>query len=123
MAWYRSFYQLIASHKLHEIRSSAGGPIMIVQVTAHAVKHGIFDVTDELAELSLSLALFNLLPIPILDGGHLLEFAIEKIRSGRRMTPEQKQNFMLAGLAVIGILFVLIMFNDILRTIHHQVPQ
>lgn len=118
-----AIWHLISSHQLRQIRQTAGGPIFIAEVTNMAVQGGPPAVLEELAELSLSLALFNLLPIPILDGGHLLEFAIEKIRSGRRMTPEQKQNFMLAGLAVIGVLFVLIMFNDVLRTIHHQLPQ
>ena len=114
---------LIVHHNISQLRQSAGGPLYMVEMTSVAVKGGPIEVLSLLGQLSMSLALFNLLPIPILDGGHLLEFAIEKIRSGRRMTPEQKQNFMLAGLAVIGVLFVLIMFNDVLRTIHHQFPQ
>ncbi|HEX5322229.1 MAG TPA: M50 family metallopeptidase [Capsulimonadaceae bacterium] len=123
VAWLAGIKNLIIHHRFSQIRQNAGGPIFMAEMTKSAVKHGPIDVVLLLAQLSMSLAIFNLLPIPILDGGHLLEFAIEKIRSGRRMTPEQKQNFMLAGLAVIGILFVLIMFNDILRTIHHQLPQ
>lgn len=123
VSWFEMIKGLIAHHNFSQLRQSAGGPIFMAEMTKTAVKEGPIDVLLLLGQLSMSLALFNLLPIPILDGGHLLEFAIEKIRSGRRMTPEQKQNFMLAGLAVIGVLFVLIMFNDVLRTVHHQFPQ
>jgi regulator of sigma E protease len=121
--WFVGIKSLIVNHSLSQIRRSAGGPLFMAQMTKSAVQHGPLDVLSLLAQLSMSLAIFNLLPIPILDGGHLLEFAIEKVRRGQRLTPEQKQNFMLAGLAVIGALFVLIMFNDIVRTIHHALPQ
>lgn len=123
VAWFAMIKSLIAHHSISQLRQNAGGPIYMAEMTRSAVKQGPIQVLMLLAQLSMSLALFNLLPIPILDGGHLLEFAIEKVRSGRRLTPEQKQNFMLAGLAVIGVLFVLIMFNDVLRTVHHHILQ
>ena len=67
-----------------------------------------------MASLSISLAVFNLLPIPILDGGHLLTFFIEWVRRGKRLTDQQQQWFMMTGLGIIATLFVLIMSNDII---------
>ncbi len=120
--WSRLVGGLFRRHNIAEIRKSAGGPIFMAQMTKQAVNAGGPNVPLLAANLTMSLALFNLLPIPILDGGHLLVFFIEACRRGRRLTMEQQQNFMLAGLAVIGVLFVLIMFNDILRTIHPTGP-
>jgi regulator of sigma E protease len=106
---------LIRNHKLSEFRSHAGGPIYIAEVTSQAVRQGPPFELSLAAQLSISLAIFNLFPIPILDGGHLLLFFVEAVRRGRRLTLEQQQNFMLAGLAIIGILFIFIMINDVTR--------
>jgi len=107
----------------HQLQKNAGGMIFMYQATGLAVKSGPLTVVNLLANLSLSLAIFNLLPIPVLDGGHLLSFFIEWVRRGKRLTEQQQQAFMMTGLAIIGILFVLIMSNDIMRTIRHQLPQ
>ena len=107
----------------HELHKAAGGIIFMYQATGLAVKSGLPDVVSMLASLSISLAIFNLLPIPVLDGGHLLTFFIEWVRRGKRLTDQQQQAFLMTGLAIIGILFVLIMSNDIIRTVTHQLPQ
>lgn len=106
-----------------ELHKAAGGIIFMYQATGLAVKSGLPDVVSMLASLSISLAVFNLLPIPILDGGHLLTFFIEWVRRGKRLTDQQQQVFLMTGLAIIGVLFVLIMSNDIIRTVTHQLPQ
>ena len=106
-----------------ELHKAAGGIIFMYQATGLAVKSGLPDVVSMLASLSISLAIFNMLPIPILDGGHLLTFFIEWIRRGKRLTDQQQQWFLMTGLGIIGILFVLIMSNDIVRTVTHQLPQ
>ena len=106
-----------------EVQKAAGGIIFMYQATGLAVKSGLPDVVQMLASLSISLAIFNLLPIPVLDGGHLLTFFIEWVRRGKRLTDQQQQAFLMTGLAIIGVLFVLIMSNDIIRTITHQLPQ
>ncbi len=107
----------------HKLQNSTGGIIYMYQATTLADKNGPVQVVSLLAQLSISLAIFNLLPIPILDGGHLLAFFIEWVRRGKKMTEQQQQAFLMTGLAVIGVLFVLIMTKDILRTIQHQLPQ
>lgn len=123
------FVQLGSLLRHHELRKSAGGIIFMYQATGLAVQGGplkpdnLFKTTYLMAQLSISLFIFNLLPIPILDGGHLLTFFIEWVRGGRKMTEEWQQRFMLTGLAIIAVLFVLVMSNDIMRTLHHQLPQ
>lgn len=105
------------------IRQNTGSLISIGAVTYSAVEHGPGYIVWIAAQLTMSLALFNMLPIPILDGGHLLIFLIEALRRGRRLSPQQQQNFMLAGLVCIGLLFLAVMSNDILKMINHQLPQ
>jgi len=112
-------WDMVKKHSLHQFQQNAEGPVGIAVTTYQAVKTGFPDVYFLAAQLSVSLAIFNLLPIPILDGGHLLMFAVEASRRGRRLSMQQTQNFMLAGLAIIGLLFVAIMVNDISQHIHH----
>ena len=90
--------------------------------TNQAAQHGPIVVLDLWAQLTISLAIFNLLPIPVLDGGHLLIIAIEGFRRGRRLTVQQQQNFMIAGLAIIATLFVLITTRGIIRLIEGKLP-
>ncbi len=119
-----SIFATLASILQHgKLHQSAGGIIRMYQSTALAVANGPFEVVSLAAQLSISLAIFNLLPIPILDGGHLLSFFIEWVRRGKKMTEQQQQAFLMTGLAIIAVLFVLIMTNDILRTLQHQTPQ
>jgi regulator of sigma E protease len=67
-----------------------------------------------LALISINLGLINLLPIPILDGGHLVMFAIEAVRR-RRVSPRVRDGVVLAGLVVIVSLTLLALRNDIVR--------
>ena len=110
-------------HQPSQIKENAGGIIYMYQMTGVVAKNGLVEKLNLMASLSISLAIFNLLPIPVLDGGHLLTFFIEWVRRGKRMTDQQQQAFLMTGLAIIGVLFVLVMSNDILRTVRHQLPQ
>ena len=106
-----------------ELHKATGGIVFMYQATGFAVKNGANEVVSLMAGLSISLAVFNLLPIPILDGGHLLTFFIEWVRRGKRLTDQQQAAFLMTGLAIIGILFILINSHDIIRTLTHQLPQ
>ena len=117
---FRGLAYLIHHRELHK---AAGGIIFMYQATGLAVKSGLPDVVSMLASLSISLAVFNLLPIPILDGGHLLTFFIEWVRRGKRLTDQQQQASLMFGLAIIFVLFIAIVSNDIIRTVTHQLPQ
>ncbi len=106
-----------------QLKENAGGIIFMYQATGVVAKNGLVDKVNLMASLSVSLAVFNLLPIPVLDGGHLLTFFIEWVRRGKRLTEQQQQWFLMTGLGIIGLLFLAIMSNDILRTVNHQLPQ
>ena len=109
----QSIYKLLAG----EVPlNSLGGPILIAQVAGKQAKLGVAHLVNFMAVLSVNLFLLNLLPIPILDGGHLLFFVVEAIR--RKPVPvkhrEVAQGF---GLMLILALMILVFYQDILRLV------
>ncbi len=91
---------------------SIGGPIAITKITASAVQKGVGQLLIVIFIITINLGILNLLPIPILDGGHILIFSIEAIL-GRRLSQGLRQAVALVGLLVIISLFVVAMWNDI----------
>jgi len=90
------------------------GPITIAQVAGETATYGLEVYLGFLALLSISLGVMNLLPIPVLDGGHLLYYAIEAVI--RRPVPERIQAFGLQlGLLLISGIMVLAIYNDVNR--------
>ncbi len=90
------------------------GPITIAQVAGETASYGLDVYLGFLAILSISLGVLNLLPIPVLDGGHLLYYAIEGIT--RRPVPEKIQELGLQlGLLLISGIMVLAIYNDVSR--------
>ena len=96
------------------LRESVTGPIGIFYITAKAAETGIIAVLNLMGVLSISLAIFNLLPLPILDGGHLALLFIEKIK-GRQISPKIEHRITQTGFVLIVTLAVLVAYNDILR--------
>jgi regulator of sigma E protease len=93
---------------------NVNGPITIAQVAGETATYGLDVYLGFLALLSISLGVLNLLPIPVLDGGHLLYYAIEAVI--RRPVPERIQAWGLQlGLLMISGLMVLAMYNDVNR--------
>ena len=103
-----------------EGREGLAGPIGIAQVTGEVAKTGVLPFVGFVAILSLNLALFNLLPIPALDGGRLLFVIIEAVRGGRRVPPKREAIIHLAGFMFLICIIVLISFNDIGRLIRGE---
>ena len=93
---------------------SLGGPIMIAQLTGQAAHSGMGDLIALMAFLSLQLAIMNLLPIPVLDGGWLLFLGIEAIM-GKPLNQKGMQIAQTIGFAALMTLFVVVSYNDILR--------
>ncbi|MBQ0714278.1 RIP metalloprotease RseP [Paraperlucidibaca wandonensis] len=90
------------------------GPITIVKVAGQTADIGWQAMLGFMALLSVSLGVLNLLPIPVLDGGHLLYYAIEAV--WRRPLPEAVQQFGLrVGVAIMGSVMLLAILNDIRR--------
>ncbi len=96
------------------LRESVGGPIAIVALLSQVDRLPLGNYFTVMASLSLSLAVFNLLPIPVLDGGHMTILTVEVLRR-RRLEPETHKVVALMGLAIVGVLFVLIMSKDIMK--------
>lgn len=93
---------------------SIGGPIMIGELAADAGRAGIEPFLEMMALISINLAIINMLPIPILDGGRLLFFALEAIKRGP-LSYRVRQIAAYIGLVLIILLMVLAFKNDIER--------
>jgi regulator of sigma E protease len=91
-----------------------GGPIRIAQVSGQVASVGGTAFINLAAVLSVSIGLLNLFPIPLLDGGHLLFYAIEAVR-GRPLSERAQEVGFRIGLAIVLMLMIFATFNDILR--------
>jgi regulator of sigma E protease len=91
-----------------------GGPIMIAKMAGDQAKSGIGNLIFFIALISVNLAIINLLPIPILDGGHLLFFSIEAVK-GNPVSLKVREVAQQIGLFIILLLVVLVFYNDIFR--------
>ena len=100
--------------------SDLGGPIAIAQVSVQAARGGIETLLLLVALISINVAVFNLLPIPILDGGQILLNIAETIR-GSAFSTQTRERILKGGLLIIGLLFVTVMFNDISRNMQNIV--
>jgi len=111
-----TFYVL---EKILERRMSArslSGPIGIAQISGEAYRAGIPDLLMLVSFISLQLGIFNLLPIPILDGGMILLLLIEGLMR-RDLSLQVKERVVQAGMVILLLLLVFVMYNDILKTI------
>ncbi len=91
-----------------------GGPILMAEVTARVVELGIEPLLRWTALISANIGLLNLLPIPVLDGGHLLFYAIEALRRRPLSRRVQEIGFQI-GLALVLMLVVFVNLNDLVR--------
>ncbi len=91
-----------------------GGPIMIFDIAAKAGRQGLQQFLWMMALISINLGLINLLPIPVLDGGHLMLFAIEAVKR-KELTQRTRQIAYYIGFSLIVLLMLLAMKNDIER--------
>lgn len=92
--------------------TTLGGPIAIARTSVAAAQTGFEPLLTLIAFLSINLAVLNLLPVPILDGGQILVTLAEGAR-GRPFTIRTRENLMKAGVAFILVLFTIVMFNDL----------
>ncbi|MEO8757721.1 MAG: RIP metalloprotease RseP [Devosia sp.] len=90
-----------------------GGPVKVAKVSGEVATLGIVALINLAALLSLNIGLFNLLPVPVLDGGHLLYYVIEAIR-GRPLSQKAQEIGFRVGFAIVGSLMVFTLLNDTL---------
>jgi len=91
-----------------------GGPIMIAQMAGDQAKEGIPNLIYFIAFISINLAIVNFLPIPVLDGGHLVFFMIEAI-SGSPISLRMREITQQIGIVVLLVLTVFVFYNDFVR--------
>jgi regulator of sigma E protease len=96
--------------------SELGGPIMIAQASVQAARGGAEQLLFLLALISTNLAVFNLLPIPILDGGQIVITVLEGIK-GKAFSLRTREYILRAGLAAVLLLFALVTYNDLRRLV------
>lgn len=95
------------------------GPLGIARMSGQAAKHGPISFLGLMAVISLNLGLINLLPIPILDGGHVLLLAIEGIMR-RDLSIAVKERFVQVGLVFLLAVFAFVMYSDILKLVQSR---
>ena len=92
--------------------SQLGGPIRIAKITGQVAEIGILPFISIMAYISISLGLINLFPIPMLDGGHLMFYAFEKVL-GRPLSQKTQEGFFRIGLFLLISLMFFTTFNDL----------
>ncbi len=107
---------LVKLVKMEISAKALSGPITIVQASGESLKAGVFSFIFLMSYISINLAIINLLPVPILDGGHLLFFVIEAIIR-RPVTGRVREVAVQFGLLFIAFLFALVIYNDISRIV------
>lgn len=91
-----------------------GGPVAIYSVSAQAAESGWANVLQLMAALSINLGIFNLIPIPALDGGKIVMNILEAIRK-KPLKQETESYITLAGVAIMVVLMLVVTWNDIMR--------
>jgi regulator of sigma E protease len=113
---FESFKMLITGQfKLDDL----GGPVRTAEMTSQIAKQGIVQLTSWTALLSLYLGIFNLLPVPALDGSRLLFLGLEAVRR-RPLDPNKESMVHFIGFAMLMLLMLVVTYNDILRLVRGE---
>ena len=97
-----------------EAADQVGGPLRIAQISGQVATIGLAALVHLAAVLSISIGLLNLFPVPLLDGGHLLFYAVEAVR-GRPLSERAQEMGFRIGLGLVLMLMVFATYNDILH--------
>ena len=97
-----------------EAADQVGGPLRIAQISGQVATIGVAALIHLAAVLSISIGLLNLFPVPLLDGGHLLFYAVEAVR-GRPLSERAQEMGFRIGLGLVLMLMVFATYNDILH--------
>ena len=94
-----------------------GGPVAIFQITKEVIAEGFWMVWVLAIILNIALGIFNLIPIPSLDGGHLFILGIEAI-AGRSLPKKIHKWICISGMILLILILVLVTINDVIRLLH-----
>lgn len=95
-----------------------GGPILIAQMAGSQVRKGFLPFIFLMAVLSVNLGVLNLLPVPVLDGGHLCFFLIEAV-TGREVNIKWREIAQQVGFFLLILLMIFVFYNDIIRILNN----
>lgn len=109
---YKAFWYMAAGRI--SLRQSVTGPIGMFYITSQAASYGIIPLLNLIALISINLAILNLMPFPVLDGGHIALLALEKIR-GKALGIKVERILTQAGMAMIITLALAVTYNDVLN--------
>lgn len=109
---YKAFWRMLTGRL--SLRESVTGPLGIFYVTSQAASAGIIALLHLVAVLNISLAIFNLLPLPVLDGGHIALLGLEKIR-GKTLGLKAERFITQIGLTFIIAIAIIVTYNDVAR--------
>ena len=98
-----------------------GGPVMIFDVTSKAAEAGWYSLLRIMAIISINLAVFNLLPLPVLDGGQIVINSLEAVRR-KPLSMKFQERFQTVGVIMIIGLMLFVTFNDVGRMIRDMLP-
>jgi regulator of sigma E protease len=101
-------------------RPQLAGPIGIAQLSGEVARAGWIPLLEFTALLSINLAILNILPIPMLDGGRLLFVALEWVRRGKRISPQREGLVHLVGFAVLMAIVAVVSYFDISRILRGE---
>ena len=110
---FQGFGQLIQKFNMNDLN----GPVKTFEVTGQIARQGIVQLTNWAAMLSLYLGIFNLLPIPAMDGSRLVFLGIEALK-GKPIHPSREGMIHFVGFAMLFLLMIAVTYNDILRLIN-----
>ena len=109
---YKAMWLMVSGRM--SVKESVTGPLGMFVITSEAARMGLAALVHLVAVLSISLAIFNLLPLPALDGGHIFLMGVEKIR-GKALSAKADAVFNRVGFAFIITLAVLVFYNDLIK--------
>lgn len=112
-AWFGALYKLVIGRSAFDLM----GPIGIAVTVGRAAHQGMFSLLWLAAVLSANLGLFNILPVPVLDGSRLFLLGVEGVRR-RAMDPERESMIHLVGMAFLLVFVVFVTYHDIVHYLH-----
>jgi regulator of sigma E protease len=117
--WKMLRYTFITLGRLFRSEGSVkelSGPISIARISGEAVRHGWINMIGLMALISMQLGIMNLLPIPVLDGGHIMILLVEGV-ARRDLSLRVKERIQQAGFAVLAALMLVVLYNDVISNV------
>ncbi len=111
---YRNFVSIKKMFTGDVSMATLGGPILIGKIAGESLSRGLLAFLGTMAILSIGLGVLNILPIPVLDGGHILLLLIETVR-GKPLSMKQLEAVQMFGLSIIAALMFVVLKNDLTR--------